>query len=478
MRQINWKDTFSLPNFSTLDKRLERNRRRFEGQLKVLKFLGTGEVFAVFAQRAATFASYRHTGLFASEQLEEFLSKASQRVFGGSLRANLSCEPNSTLHILSRAYETGGHTRVVERWIQSSAESQKHSVLITRGGPPTLKLTAEVIKHNGEIHRLPRLMSFWRRAKLLREIAGNYSKVVLHTHMDDILPMLAFGESTTDRSILFFNHADHRFWIGTRVANSYLEMRKWGQNLSRNQRGIKSSKVVGIPIPRQIQKHDLLTKAEARRRLGLAPEFEILISVGSSQKFISGPRTDFPEFMTDVLTGFPNRLLVCIGPKRRSNPSWRHLESKFPGQVLVLPTVSHDRLMEFFVAADLGLDSFPMSGATAAVDMLSAGLPVIFLDCETGHLDVFRDSIFFARTKEEWVRKIADMLLPRKDRTIEVTRLLDSLEHFGSKHFWCGLREIDSNVPKESAQDAVGIDCLALDRYLVAATPRRAKLLI
>ena len=74
------------------------------------------------AQNAVWYAAYHGTGYYASPKLERIFLEAARRI------PQVPCKPqkNTVLHVMTQAYGRGGHTRVVQRWINMSNEKKKH----------------------------------------------------------------------------------------------------------------------------------------------------------------------------------------------------------------------------------------------------------------------------------------------------------------------------------------------------------------
>lgn len=452
---------------------MKQNLIAFSQQIKLLKLFGHGEIAAIFAQRAATFATYRHTGQFASPELEEFLSDLSMRRVK-TKHETKKFQTRSTLHILSKALQGGGHTRVVERWINYSPESEVHSVLITRGGQPTERLATEVKKRNGEVIIQGRLTPLLQRAQQMLTVSQRYSQIVLHVHMDDILPMLAFSKKGLSSEITHFNHADHRFWVGASLPDRVIEMRTWGKKLSESKRGISHSEVVGIPIPERANIDDT-KKLDARVKLGITIGKKVLLTVGHSNKFEGSPSADFPQVVRELLIGHPERQLFAIGPRATSNNNWGKLAQDFPGQVSLLSYMDKEKLDLYIRAADIGLDSFPMSGGTAVLDMVSQGLNTISMQCPTGHFDVIYQSDSYCKTIDEWVAK-ANLVLSEDDVMLQnsTNRLLKNADEKYGRRVWANL--LSSASKSDQALNEIEPDIDALNNYLVASTPKLARL--
>jgi hypothetical protein len=465
--------------FDGLRLREARNLRKFYRMLEWAKMPIPLALQALLAQRAATFAAYRHTGLYWSRDLELWIEKLATRV--ANQPAKFSKGDGSTLHVLSRAYSTGGHTKVVERWINDSSLEQKHSVVLTRSRFLPEEVIAAVNKHQGDIHALNRLEPLLTRAKKLRLIASSYSRIVIHVHMDDILPTLAFSEAQDFGQIVHFNHADHRFWVGARLPTRVIEMRAWGKSLSLAKRGLSLSEVVGIPMPESVRREVLLLERErARDELELPREAQILLTIGHARKYASGPKTDFPEVVRQLLARNSNTILLCVGLPKASTNSWKKLQKDFPGQVKFIEKVSREDLEKYIFASDVGIDSFPMSGGTAVLDMFTRGVPVFSLKCETGHFDTTLASKFYCPTVVELINKVEQSLNSSPVTHVRaIQEYIDSCNIAFGPEIWGRILDDSLTSQNQNSTNAVALtdsEIADLDGYLVASTPRVAKL--
>lgn len=465
--------------FDGLKLREARNLRTFNRMLGWSNKPIPLEIQALLAQRAATFAAYRHTGLYWSRDLELWIEKLATRVANQPSRL---CEGDgSTLHILSRAYSTGGHTKVVERWINASSRDQKHSVVLTRSRFLPDEVIAAVRNHQGEVHALNRLEPFLTRARKLRLIASRYSRIVIHAHMDDILPTLALSGVQDFGSIVHFNHADHRFWVGARLPTRVIEMRAWGKSLSMAKRGLRLSEVVGIPMPELVRREvDLVERARARDELGLPRDSQILLTIGHPRKYATGPKTDFPDVVRNLLSKYSNRILLCVGLPKASTSSWKNLQRDFPGQIKFIEKVSREGLQKYILASDVGLDSFPMSGGTAVLDMFTRGVPVFSMKCETGHFDTTLASKYYCLSNADLVEKVEQSLNSSPATHVrEIEEFIDSCNIAFGPGIWGRILDDSFMSQNQNSADAIVLtesEISDLDGYLVASTPKVAKL--
>ena len=340
------------------------------------------EAAAVYAQIAAHHAWFNHNGLFTSPRLEQILLELGRNIVR-PLNLPRDSNPRSQLparvmHVLTQAYQVGGHTRLVSRWIEQDGE-REHSLVLTRQGyqPVPQFLRDAVSRSGGRIFLLDekggRLLS---RASKLRQLAQSAEQIVLHVHPYDVVPVMAFAER--QRSLIFTNHADHVFWIGTSVADVVAHIREGSLDLSHRRRGIDPARCFVLPIPLPSVPQTPYS-AGSKQRLGISPENIVLLSVGNPYKFRAKTRPSFVEAHLPVLEEFKNTVLLAVGPDEddiTSDQSWRKNER--PGQGFS----HHGRSIPVLQVGGYicGLDPNRVTYFNARSSMLrSPGCPVSFL---------------------------------------------------------------------------------------------------
>jgi len=174
-----------------------------------------------WCRHGAKIAVVSNPGFFYSREMEQLLSDiARSRLPSVSSPLDASGGLKRFLHILTVAYERGGHTRAVSRWVDTCAQhapSERHSVLLSMQDdlPIPAWLIDSVRKGRGEIVDLPPEMSWFERAAQMRSRSLEFDAIILHIHPDDPLPNIAFHDRP--RPVMFFNHADHLFSLGRRT---------------------------------------------------------------------------------------------------------------------------------------------------------------------------------------------------------------------------------------------------------------------
>lgn len=335
---------------------------------------------AAWAQIAAVLAWNSHAGTYCSPSLENVLLQVAHDIDRVPFSLNKKLpdgriSQKRILHVLSTALPTGGHTRVVERWIRNTRDEATHSVVITGNGdytPPWLWAAAE--SSGGGLLRLDEpFFSLLQKAKALRDMAREWADlIVLHTDPNDPLPILAFGVDSTPPVVLF-NHADHVFWLGASVADVIADLRPAGQALTKSRRGGKTSVLLPIPL---VQPSFAGDRTAARKKLGLSDTTTVLLTIASSYKYAPLGGFDFLELHGRVLERQPDTVLLAVGPS--DSGRWAEFRTSSSGRIRAFGEQTD--LSVFHAAADIYLDSFPFASLTSMFEVGLLNKALIGLD--------------------------------------------------------------------------------------------------
>lgn len=109
-----------------LKKRIKKHQKIFLAMEKSIQNEVDLSKKCELAYEAATFATSHATDIFASEIIENVFLELAQN---HSVKLSSEYNKNTVLHVMTEAYNSGGHTRCVERWISQYPE-HKHSCVI------------------------------------------------------------------------------------------------------------------------------------------------------------------------------------------------------------------------------------------------------------------------------------------------------------------------------------------------------------
>lgn len=377
---------------------------------------GKPELAVEWCSYAATMAWLVNPGFFYSHEVEQLLAEIGRKhLDSGPLPARPVGLPQRFLHLMSTAYESGGHTRAVSRWIEICAQhapSEHHSILISmqRDDPVPAWLGTSAEKTGGHLMELPPGLSRLQAASEIRLRAAEFDAVILHIHPNDPLPNIAFHDRP--RPVLFFRHADHIFNLGLDVAPVFADLRPVGHAMSLRFCPSTARKVM-LPIPLLDDGNVLCGKTDARKKLGLPADSLIALTVGLPRRFTPENGVSFPALVHSVCKANPKILIIAIG-LTESDP-FPGLSQSVGGRFLPIGVINdRDRFDLYYQAADIYMDA-PGGSGTATLDAARMGLPVqrLFNPCRCllWSEDPGLDSVSraasnqeeFAATAQEWL---------------------------------------------------------------------------
>jgi glycosyltransferase involved in cell wall biosynthesis len=368
---------------------LERNRAYYESLveliLRVRHRVGAEGLLRLISE-AAWFATSNHPGYFADARLEnlalrigtELDERASrQRVAPlGDLpeaAARRSGRRRCVLHVASEVAGIGGHTRTIKNWVLADEESAHWLLLTDQLHEPVPAWLAEAIATRGGGGRvivLPWQSSLLARAAWLRQAAAGADLVVCHHFAEDVVPTVALA-CPGGPPVALLNQSDHVFWLGASVADTVLNLRWIGLELSRARRGTRHQSL--LPIPLDGTAPPATSQAEARRALGIPADATVLLSVGRELKYVPSETHNFFRAARRILDrSWGARVYVVGVPPEyatRYTPGGTHERLHCVGRV--------EDASLYRAAADVYLEGFPFGSQTAMLEAALAGLPPV-----------------------------------------------------------------------------------------------------
>jgi glycosyltransferase involved in cell wall biosynthesis len=368
---------------------LRENEQTFSAILDVARdHLRAGDVAAGFptCELAAEFALHNHPGFFSSRELEELVLGMTNRPAqppGG--HAPAPERVGAVLHVMTEAYPTGGHTRLVQRWMEQD-RSRRHSVALTKPCRTIPDWLDAAVRVSGGRLTQPRSdLDVEARAAELRQIASVNDIVLLHTHPFDCLPLVAFGERHDRPRVAFVNHADHVFSIGGAAADLVIHLGDAGRRLGQRRRGLGPHSTTMLPIPLG-QATRTLTRERAKNALGLKRSNLVLCTAAASHKYDQLGEAHFLDLVAEVVARHPEVVLLAVGPA--PDERWAAEAQATGGRIRPLgPLDDVDVQLD---AADIYLDSYPVASNTSLLEAAIRGTPVVVFDPGPSSLAVLR----------------------------------------------------------------------------------------
>jgi glycosyltransferase involved in cell wall biosynthesis len=383
------------------------------------ELVGRGETDSALlvSSAAVCWAVENHPGIYDSGRLESALARISAMILGPS-----SVDPSGpVVHLLTRAFRTGGHTRLTWRWIMADTDHEHLVVLTDQAEEPVPEqlLTAA----RGRVVVLASGAASDAVREVHRHLAGA-AFVVMNVAEHDTVALTACADASRRPPSLMVNQADHRFFLGAGFADGLLNLRPSAVGTSSRRRGVSGDRNLTFPIP--IDDVDRVRSGGAAKvHAGLPEDSVVLLTMASSRKFAGAPAgKGFCDLVSRILSERPSCHLVAIGPAPQETV-WATLARQHPGRVHVLGVLEDPQM--WLETTDIYLDPFPLSSGTSLLEAVQLGaVPVALGDGGSAlGYDAFGAEILRAPDHDAWISTVLD-LVDDPDRREDLVRPISS----------------------------------------------------
>lgn len=350
---------------------LQSNRTLYEmlvRDIERLSLSASNESKAQKVSQVAKFAMMNFTGLLSDYRIEKILIE-----IGKELDANLISTKNqaisdtrNVLHVVSKLFNTGGHTKIVRNWIEMDTRSVSSLVVTDQDTFLEFGVHNELVKNCHEVVFLNAKDSLVERSLALKKyiLSTKFDVIVLHHHPDDVIPVIALSNENFP-PVMHYNHADHLFGIGVAISDLVIHFRKISHDFSLRFRGVKRSEVLSYPLKSVPDVgHDVVKKNSK----------VTFITMGSLYKFMPYQGHNLFKLFASILNKYPECELLVIGVSEKSckerfgiNPPQN---MRFLGEVID-PN-------NYLNSADFFIEPYPVGTGLGTVESLQHGLIPIF----------------------------------------------------------------------------------------------------
>lgn len=299
-----------------------------------------------------------HIGVYRADNIEEIvygkLEAVKQAVLGTNVAKN-----GKVIHVLTEGYDSGGHTRVVERLLACQSKITQDVAIV--------EICKREIRDRFSITAGRVLCMQSTGVGAVEELAAvlaKYSYVVLHIHPDDIATSMAARiarESGT--RIALYNHADHCFTFGLPSTDVLCEISVYGSTITKNYRNDIEQTFAGIPLTVGQLREDHVRE-------------DFLLSSGPAYKFDFRQGGAFATILESLIPSVISRGVI-IGPGHLpSDASSRVQQLQREGRILVLPPAEHAVYKQYLKTCSLYVDSAPVTGGSALPEAALSDVPI------------------------------------------------------------------------------------------------------
>lgn len=283
-------------------------------------------------------------------------------------------------YLATELYDVGGHTKCIETLAESLKVDYEQCLFLTKkvSSYENAPITMNKLENSIKIDGIDKNLLFFEKQleELCNQIISFGAKVLfVYIHPDDIIgtAILSFIKRTTDIKIIFFNHASHYPNLGMTFADLILEGMPTTLKVTNEKRHLYNSKIIGLQSKAKDEtlyysKEELL---QVREKLDIKNNELMTISGGASYKFFENDTSEYFEMIKQLLISKENlKHVIMTNLKKEQKKVIDKIfdSSELKKRLIILPLSSDYE--KYFQAADLYIDSFPVSSALTQVDMM------------------------------------------------------------------------------------------------------------
>lgn len=345
----------------------------------------------------ASLESKEYIGYLSSIRLEQLLAAMGADLFPEAKYANKKEQQRHVLHIGTEFYNIGGHTKVALDWIANDEQSQSELLIIHQTQEVTLPASIPTHYLKGD--------TLLERATALRQFLEQdyYDVIVLHQHMEDVVPTLALWDikTATDSLVLFYNHANFRFSLGNIIAHKRVNICEGDVVVSKKYRYPVQDEVLsfilGEVLPPTLPPANLM---DYRKELGINTKQTIFFSIGSAYKYTPFDGENFLDEWNTFLHDHPDSVMIIVGCDDRDFQ--RYCPDSIPSERLLLLGRVIDPT-RYYQIADYIVDIYPLQTGLGTLNGLYYGLAPILPYKETAMVLGKEMNKLYPRVIEEYL---------------------------------------------------------------------------
>ena len=279
------------------------------------------------------------------------------------------------LHVSTETYPTGGHTAIIQKWIELDPGAHQHSIaLLVQKNEVPAALSDLIARTGGDVLKFDPNASLLSRAIQLRRAALEADVIVLHLFPDEIIPIVALGVSFGP-PVLLMNVADHEFWSGGSIADLVLNLRQSGNEWIVRHRGIERIGYLPTPLAPADMTVEQRSKLRVvtRKALEIPLDAPVILTSGEAYKYTPLPDLNFFDAARAILTSCSDAYLLALGPSEVEE--WKDLRCHTGGRVRAVGLQKN--VSSYRACADIYLEGFPFGSNAAFLEACMDGIACV-----------------------------------------------------------------------------------------------------
>jgi hypothetical protein len=308
------------------------------------------------------FFKYNNLGCYSLPDVEKELIKIIVEQYDIRPKGNESTSSKQIAFIITEPYESGGHTRLMERL--SSFLPQKPDLFVTHNCSAGLKNRLSGLFSSVKVINLD-YCDVLKNIMHFAEVLTQYEKLVLNIHPEDISSVIAVGIAKTINPLLmvyYVNHADHVFSWGVSISDVWFEISMFGKKIDEF-RNIECRRTfLGIPL-------DISNTQHTQKII----DGDNFLASGAAFKFKPYKCFTIIPPIERILKYYPHSTVTIIGVRPYIDYWWWPLKLKFPKRLILESKLPYDKYLKVASGASVFIDSHPLPGGTAFAEQFLKG---------------------------------------------------------------------------------------------------------
>lgn len=332
---------------------------------------------------ASTYAWGTNLGFLTDDDLEDIIVCIGERLTenrengqNGYNNEKRHSKVRTVAHVVSFLHDVGGHSKALEQWtrILKGIVNKQFLYITNVNNVPTNYSGFESLKKQEICVR--ELFCKSRYTDRIAQLSDMIDEdrpdvVIMYINPNDVIAATALQITQHKPWVLFFNHADHIFWIGKKTIDLLIEFRSISADYSSTLRGINRKKIFVIPLTT-----DIKPKKTLKSIYGVPNDSTLSVSIGSLYKVIEKNKSRYFELIDELLVRFPNHFHIFVTDKPGlARTKWISKNPLTQGRFIVIGPLND--LAPIYGVADFVIETFPMCGGTVRVEAMACKLPVV-----------------------------------------------------------------------------------------------------
>lgn len=385
---------------------------------------------------ASSYAWKVQFGKWYDDELEQLLPRIGKHIkkqvvgFKTDKSKEIQKDVKSIVHVVSFLSDVGGHSEVLRQWVNiltGLVENQR--IYITNVSKTATKYSylddfankgigvRQLSHNNSYVDRIKKLIEYFEED--LPDFA------ILYINPNDVIAVTALQTLQNKPYVIFFNHADHVFWLGKNIIDILVEFRSNSVKYSNAFRNI--NRICVIPLTTDIKPRKI-----PKTFYGIPENSTLSVSIGGFHKLLGDPEWNYFKTIERILEQFPNHYHLLITSSHRGELE-EHLTDTPNIRKRFIIDGPYPDLEPIYGVADFLIETFPYSGGMVRIEAMACGLPIVAV--RNKKFEIFSESDETLPSEYRFMGFTEDQIVEYSSEFIKNTELRKQVGERLYRHF-------------------------------------------